>query len=235
MEFDNILNKFRDYSNSNRQLGTNFEELMARFLKVYGPYKSKVKNIWLWNEFPYKTQFSGNDTGIDLVIHDFNDDFIAVQCKCYQKETKISKEDLDTFISTSGKEFNIENDERKIFSSRLFIFTTNELSKNAKDLIENQTIPIQTISLNDLENAEVDWESLLKGDKVKIKKKIPLEHQQEAIARAVEYYKTADRGKMIMACGTGKTFTSLKIAEALAQQKVDLLHTHTHTHTNKQL
>lgn len=231
MEFDNILNKFRDYSNSNRQLGTNFEELMARFLKVYGPYKSKVKNIWLWNEFPYKTQFSGNDTGIDLVIHDFNDDFIAVQCKCYQKETKISKEDLDTFISTSGKEFNIENDERKIFSSRLFIFTTNELSKNAKDLIENQTIPIQTISLNDLENAEVDWESLLKGDKVKIKKKIPLEHQQEAIARAVEYYKTADRGKMIMACGTGKTFTSLKIAETLAQQKVDLLHTHTHTHT----
>ena len=38
-------------------------------------------------------------------------------------------------------------------------------------------------------------------------------HQQDAMKAAHEYYKTHNRGKMIMACGTGKTFTSLRLVE----------------------
>ncbi|WP_375635098.1 MULTISPECIES: type ISP restriction/modification enzyme, partial [unclassified Bartonella] len=46
--------------------------------------------------------------------------------------------------------------------------------------------------------------------------KEPRPHQEEAIKKVCEGLKEADRGKLIMACGTGKTFTSLKIAETLA-------------------
>jgi predicted helicase len=40
-------------------------------------------------------------------------------------------------------------------------------------------------------------------------------HQQEALEAVQEGLAQADRGKLIMACGTGKTFTGLKIAETL--------------------
>ncbi|WP_375702480.1 DEAD/DEAH box helicase family protein, partial [Bartonella sp. AA89HNZF] len=46
--------------------------------------------------------------------------------------------------------------------------------------------------------------------------KEPRPHQEEAIKKVCEGLKEADRGKLIMACGTGKTFTSLKIAETIA-------------------
>ncbi|KOR32196.1 damage-inducible protein, partial [Achromatium sp. WMS3] len=46
--------------------------------------------------------------------------------------------------------------------------------------------------------------------------KVLREHQQSAVKKVVNGFKTVDRGKLIMACGTGKTFTSLKIAEQVA-------------------
>lgn len=43
----------------------------------------------------------------------------------------------------------------------------------------------------------------------------PLPHQLEATRKAVEHYRDHDRGRMTMACGTGKTYASLLIAEAI--------------------
>ncbi|WP_425305133.1 DEAD/DEAH box helicase family protein [Candidatus Tokpelaia sp.] len=45
--------------------------------------------------------------------------------------------------------------------------------------------------------------------------KTPRDYQETAISRVIDGFKSADRGRLIMACGTGKTFTSLKIAERL--------------------
>ena len=63
---------------------------------------------------------------------------------------------------------------------------------------------------------EVDWEKLESGLFGKASRVKPFEikeHQQKAIDKVHEHLLTHDRGKLIMACGTGKTFTSLKIAE----------------------
>jgi predicted helicase len=46
-------------------------------------------------------------------------------------------------------------------------------------------------------------------------KPTPDPHQSKAVADATSGLKTSDRGQMIMACGTGKTFTTLWIKEAL--------------------
>ena len=41
-------------------------------------------------------------------------------------------------------------------------------------------------------------------------------HQREALEDVVKGFGNSERGKLIMACGTGKTFTALRIAEELA-------------------
>ncbi|MHB9309412.1 restriction endonuclease, partial [Fusobacterium polymorphum] len=121
-----------------------------------------------------------------------------------KQNSEISKSDVDTFISTSAKFFEI-NQIKKKFSSRIFISTTNNWSKKASELIENQEIPIIRISLNELESSDVDWSKIYLGklgNEAKKESKIIRNHQREAIDSVHEYFKENDRGKLIMACGT---------------------------------
>lgn len=215
MNLKDILKELEENSHSQRDKGTRFELLIKNWFLTTKLYSDNIKEIWLWDEFPYKNQFGGSDSGIDLVLHNLEDEYIAIQCKFYKENSEISKSDVDTFISTSAKFFEI-NGERKKFSNRIFISTTNKWSKKASDLIENQEIPVIRISLNELENSDVDWSKIYlgkQGNEAKKASKTIRNHQKEARDSVNKYFKENDRGKLIMACGTGKTFTSLKIAE----------------------
>ncbi len=215
MNLKDILKELGESSHSLRDKGTRFELLIKNWFLTTKLYSDNIKEIWLWNEFPYKNQFGGSDSGVDLVIHNQEDEYIAIQCKFYKQNSEISKSDVDTFISTSAKLFEV-NGVKKKFSSRIFISTTNNWSKKASELIENQEIPVIRISLNELEDSDVDWSKIYLGklgSEAKKASKIIRSHQKEARDFVHEYFKENDRGKLIMACGTGKTFTSLKIAE----------------------
>ena len=215
MNLKDILTELENNSFSLRDKGAKFELLIKNWFLTTKLYSDNIKEIWLWNEFPYKNQFGGSDSGIDLIINNKEDEYIAIQCKFYKQNSEISKSDVDTFISTSAKLFEV-NGVKKKFSNRIFISTTNNWSKKASELIENQEIPIIRISLNELENSDVDWSKIYLGklgNEAKKESKIIRNHQKEARDSVHEYFKENDRGKLIMACGTGKTFTSLKIAE----------------------
>ncbi|MDC7955430.1 DEAD/DEAH box helicase family protein [Fusobacterium simiae] len=215
MNLKDILKELEENSHSQRDKGTKFELLIKNWFLTTKLYSDNIKEIWLWDEFPYRNQFGGSDSGIDLIIHSLEDEYLAIQCKFYKENSEISKSDVDTFISTSSKLFEI-NGETKKFSGRIFISTTNKWSKKASDLIENQEISVIRISLNELENSDVDWSKIYLGKNGKEAKKASKtirNHQKEARDSANKYFKENDRGKLIMACGTGKTFTSLKIAE----------------------
>lgn len=215
MNLKNILKELEESSHSLRNKGARFELLIKNWFLTTKLYSDNIKEIWLWDDFPYKNQFGGSDSGIDLVLHNLEDEYIAIQCKFYKENSEISKSDVDTFISTSAKFFEI-NGERKKFSNRIFISSTNKWSKKASDLIENQEIPVIRISLNELENSDVDWSKIYlgkQGNEAKKASKTIRNHQKEARDSVNKYFKENDRGKLIMACGTGKTFTSLKIAE----------------------
>ena len=215
MNLKDILKELEESSHSLRNKGARFELLIKNWFLTTKLYSDNIKEIWLWDDFPYKNQFGGSDSGIDLVLHNLEDEYIAIQCKFYKENNEISKSDVDTFISTSAKFFEI-NGERKKFSNRIFISTTNKWSKKASDLIENQEIPVIRISLNELENSDVDWSKIYlgkQGNEAKKASKTIRNHQKEARDSVNKYFKENDRGKLIMACGTGKTFTSLKIAE----------------------
>ena len=51
----------------------------------------------------------------------------------------------------------------------------------------------------------------------------PHQYQLEAIENVIEGFKTAERGQLIMACGTGKTFVSLWVKERLDAKRTLVL------------
>ncbi|MBU3837914.1 MAG: DEAD/DEAH box helicase family protein [Candidatus Phocaeicola faecigallinarum] len=213
--FIKIINKFRHEAWSERDKGFRFERLMQAYLKTTALYEGRFEEVWLWVEFPFHDQFGGKDIGIDLVAKTFSGEYWAVQCKCYAENNYITKADVDSFLSTSSKTFEVEGKE-KAFAQRLWISTTNKWNSVAELTIKNQTPQVTRLNLIDLESDEVDWEKLESGLYGKSSRPKPFSimgHQQKAIDRVHTYFQNHDRGKLIMACGTGKTFTSLKIAE----------------------
>lgn len=221
--FEQLLFDLRKVSQSKSDQGSKFEKLMQRYFLTSPLYSEIYEEVWLWNNFPYSDT---HDIGIDLVakIRD-KDEYCAIQCKFYDENTPISKDDVDTFISASGKAFYINGVEHR-YSERIIVSTTDKWSSNAEETIIGQLPPVTRIRLQDLKDSGIDWDSfnLDKIDEMKVcSKKKERPHQIEAIAAVMNGFKDSDRGKLVMACGTGKTYTSLKIAEAVTNGKGNVL------------
>jgi predicted helicase len=205
-----ILEEFRDAALSKRDLGDRFERLFAGFLVTEPIFKERFSNVWLWSEWPGRGKKT--DTGIDLVAEErYGGGYCAIQCKFFAPGRKIEKADLDSFFATSGK------DPR--FTSRIVVSTTDHWSKHAEDLLDDPKVQTQRIRLQDLDGSAIDWSqfSLKRPDKMKLRPRHSLrDHQKAALDQVLGGLRTADRGRLIMACGTGKTFTALRIAERFA-------------------
>lgn len=222
--FWTIIEDIRKNAYTERDKGTRFERLIRNYLKTSKKYEILLKEVWLWSEFPYRREFGGTDTGIDLVALTNDGQYWAIQCKCYAENTTIDKAAVDSFLSTSSRRFKDDNMEIQSFSSRIWFATNNKWGKNAKEAFENQNPPAYIVNPWEVaDDQTVDWEQLDAGmhgaTAFKKRDMSPKQHQKEALAKAAEYYKTHDRGKLIMACGTGKTYTSLCLVEQETQNK----------------
>lgn len=211
--FDVLLDSYRDLADSERMKGNYFEQLVGRYLERDGVQAPQYRNVWLWRDWPNRD--GKKDNGIDLVAERQDGGFTAIQCKFYAEGHRIQKHDIDSFISASGK---------PPFTHRLIVDTTGrDWSGNAEEMLDNQHIPIQRIGLTDFRNSNIDWATYELTDPSKAprlhEKKQLRTHQHEAVNAAMKGFKTNHRGKLIMACGTGKTFTALKIAERFAEQE----------------
>uniref|UniRef100_Q3ATM2 DEAD/DEAH box helicase-like protein n=1 Tax=Chlorobium chlorochromatii (strain CaD3) TaxID=340177 RepID=Q3ATM2_CHLCH len=226
MSFQTILEKYRRISFSERDKGNRFERLMQAYLQTDRQYATQFKKVWLWNEFPGRHDLGGSDTGIDLVALTHGGDYWAIQCKCFEASATIDKASLDSFLATSSREFKNEQMQTVRFAERLWISTTNKWSSNAEEAIKNQNPPVTRITLQNLVNAPIDWEKLengVHGEFARREKKKLYPHVLEVRDKVVDYFKEHERGRLIMACGTGKTMTSLKIAEKLTNHKGTVL------------
>lgn len=225
MTFNDILEKYRRISTSERDKGDRFERLVLAYLQTDPLYKYQFTEVWMWKDFPGRRDLGSVDTGIDLVAKTYEGDFWAIQCKCYQETAIIDKAQVDKFLSTSSRSFKIDG-QLLSFSNRLWVSTTNKWSTHANEAFKNQQPPVQRINLEALQQAPIDWEKLEKGivgSAASFKKKL-LPHQTVAVEQSKSYFMSNDRGKLIMACGTGKTFTSLRIAEMLTNGKGKILY-----------
>ncbi|MBE7525726.1 DEAD/DEAH box helicase [candidate division WWE3 bacterium] len=204
-----LLASYRSASKTEREKGTYFELLIRDFLKNDPTYSPQFSDVWTYAEWAELQGMAKRDDGIDLVASlTDGDGFCAIQCKFYDENHRMQKSDLDSFFTASGK---------KEFTRRLIVDTTRrEWSEPAENALNGQVIPTQRIGLAELENSPIDW-SVYAPHRVKLRPKKQLrEHQVTAVGNVMQGLQQADRGKLIMACGTGKTFTSLKIAEKLA-------------------
>ena len=175
-------------------------------------YVARFSDVWLWQDWPGRK--GKTDTGIDLVARERDTgNLVAIQCKFYDPDHILQKADIDTFFTSSGK---------RGFASRLLVSTTDRWSKHAEDALNEQHLPVTRLRVQDLDESAVDWSkfSLAIPDTVHLRSKKKLrKHQKMAIAKVTAGLQTRDRGKLIMACGTGKTFTSLKLMESLVPPK----------------
>ena len=221
---NDILREIRLKATTEKEKGTDFERLMKLWFQT-DPRYNDLEKVWLWEEFPGRKDFGGKDLGIDLVARTEYGDYWAIQCKCYAEDATIDKGAVDSFLSNASRTFtDPDTFQTREFSNLVWVQTSRKRwGVNAETAIQGLSKPFNRISLYDLEISPVDWDKLKKGlygEKAKLPGKKPLRHQLEAMSKAYEYYVTKgnERGKLIMACGTGKTFTSLKIMEQMTPQ-----------------
>ncbi|MFC7514093.1 DEAD/DEAH box helicase [Herbaspirillum sp. GCM10030257] len=206
---ETLLHTFRQAAVSEREKGTYFEELICCYLRNEATYSDLYSDIWTYSEWAALQGLDKRDTGIDLVAKTHGtDEYHAIQCKMYAPEYRVQKGDIDSFFTASGK---------KPFSRRIIVATTGHWSEHAEASMFDQQPPVTKIDLHDLENSQIDWAKYQPKTAPVLKAKKELrDHQTNAVNAVVHGLADADRGKLIMACGTGKTFTSLKIAETIA-------------------
>ena len=210
--FFDLIDTYRTTAKTEREKGTYFELLCIKYFKNEPFYADLFTEVQTYTEWAKAQGLSGKDTGIDLVATTKDGEFQAIQCKLYDADRKVTKAEIDSFLSAASKTY---------FKRRIIVSTTHEWSDNALATLENQDPPVTKIDLDTLEQSAIDWSLFAEKKEVIFKKKKELrEHQRNALTQVKIglYEQKLERGKLIMACGTGKTFTSLKIAEECAGQ-----------------
>jgi superfamily II DNA or RNA helicase len=204
-----FLELYNSFDADPQKRGKQFERFVKWFLKNEPEWATQVDQVWLWDEWPERW---GVDCGVDLVFRHKNGENWAVQAKCYSPDYDITKHDVDKFLSESN---------RKSIHHRLLIATTDRISGNAKQVCDAQEKPVVRFLLSNFDRAEMDYPanfSALSQAKRRASPE-PRDHQNEAITAVAQGLQTADRGQLIMACGTGKTYVTLWIKELLKAQR----------------
>jgi len=225
-----LLDTIRQRARSAAELGATFEELCIRYLQHEPAYAALYHTVEHYKDWAARHGRPATDSGIDLVATTRSGECHAVQCKCYAADHIVARADIDSFVTDSGD---------KAFAARILIDTTLKAwGRNAEKILQGQHIPVMRIDLQKLENSQIDWSQYTirrpaaplfdsaaahSGEIALKPRHAPRAHQQKAIDDVLQGLQTADRGKLIMACGSGKTFTALKIAEAQAGKGKNVL------------
>ena len=210
--FQRTLDHLRSIAGTEAAKGRLFERLMKAYFRADPLYGERFSDVRLWAEWAAgRPGFDAVDTGIDLVAEERDGGFCAIQCKCYAPGTRISKPDLDSFVAASA---------RKPFTSAIVVDTGDEWGPNAVKAVQDLKTPCVVLRFGDLAGRPVDWPDLarlrpedlsFRGERYGLRP-----HQRAAFDDVIAGFRGHDRGKLVMACGTGKTFTALRIAEAVA-------------------
>ena len=209
MTFDNLVHQINELAETQRDRGTYFEYLARAYFQNEPTNQNEFKNVWMLADVPEEFGIPKVDLGVDLVAEKYTGELVAIQAKFYNHS--IQKSNIDSFLGELGKDY---------YESGIIVASTDKWGKNAEKALADRSDVIR-IGLSDLRNSQIDWSkfSFESPEVVTVKAKKKLRYYQEsAIQSALNHFRENDRGQLIMAPGTGKTFTSLKIAEAMARE-----------------
>ena len=204
VSFGQVLDHLRSVAKDDGTTkGKLFERLIQSFLQTDELYRDRFRNVWLWNEYPGRN--GRPDFGIDIVAEEHGGFLCAMQCKFYAKKT-IVKSDIDSFLEAGT---------RSEFSSMMLFYTARGYGKNAEGALNGHNC--KAFNFASLASSNVDWPDLASGiTDIRPKPKYKLRNdQEEALSNVEAGFDKSDRGQMIMACGTGKTLVSIKMAESM--------------------
>ncbi|ATF04082.1 putative helicase (plasmid) [Phaeobacter gallaeciensis] len=209
MQLIELLENYRSASTNEREKGDYFERLVRVFLTHDDIQKQYYSAVVPFAEWAKEQGWSNADTGIDLVatLAD-GSGYAAIQCKFYAPNHVIQKPDIDSFISAASND---------LFTRLVIADTTQkDFGRNTKETLDKLSKDWNRIGINELEASRIDWSQFIRTGNVSLAPKKTLkDHQREALTAVTEGLEETDRGKLIMACGTGKTFTGLRIAETI--------------------
>ena len=193
-----------------QERGRAFEPIVKRVLTTDAMYRDRFAQVWQWNEWPGR---DGGDIGIDLVAERNDGGLVAIQCKC---QDRIEKGNIDSFLADSQRRLLGEP-----YVERYIFTTATRWSDNAERALTRIDPPVQRVDFFGLDGASIDWEAYLEDESAPLLEKPPKQlrpHQVAAAKDVLAGFEGNERGKLIMACGTGKTLASLRIAEEVAAE-----------------
>ncbi|MDF7673812.1 DEAD/DEAH box helicase family protein [Acetobacteraceae bacterium ESL0709] len=205
----------KGHKTGQRDRGTGFETLVQIYFREEPKFSSLYSEVLTYAEWARQDPERGSarDTGIDLVgVRRDGSGFEAIQAKFYKPDHRISRKEIDSFVTASN---------RAEFTGRRLVTTTGNWGDNANEVMNTVQPAIELTTLEDLENSVIDWGKYLQnGEVTRREAKALREEQKEAVEKTIAALSDGSvdapaKGRLLMACGTGKTFTSLKIAEAL--------------------
>ena len=206
--FRQLLSGFEESAKTRVAQGRHFEQFCKAFFRLATIPGREFDEVWAWTDWPGRE--GRTDTGIDLVAREAGSgDLVAIQCKFYAPTATLAWPQVSTFVGMLGQ---------PEFASGMIVSTAGAESANVHSNIERHAKPMHIWRVDDFEGSDVDW------DRFRIDRQTELAlrpekhlyaHQEQAITDVTAGFGDHDRGQMIMACGTGKTFTSLRLAERL--------------------
>ena len=204
--FGDVYEVLRERYPDPRERGRQFEPLVQKVLTTDRQYRDRYTAVWHWNEWPGR---DGSDNWCDIVAERPDGGLTAVQCKCYDPDSTLYQTDVESFLG--------RDDAR--FDELIVVSTTPNWSDNLLRTLSNRRTPVQRLDLFGLEATTIDWDAYLNDEAAPLEERPRKEvrpHQQRALDDVFAGLAEHDRGKLIMACGTGKTFTALRAAEEIA-------------------
>ena len=206
--FRRILNKIDEVSNTTTEKGTRLEKITKAFIEQDKTAHQRFSHVWLWNDWPKR----GNrqDTGIDLVARERDTgNLVAIQCKYRKPGTTLYLDDLATFFTGLG---------HTDFSEGIIVSTTENWGPNVENALKGRDKPVARWGVWHFDNSSIDWSNFRLGnpsDLASKETKTLRDDQVEAMDAVLKGFEESDRGKLIMPCGSGKTFVALRTAEGM--------------------
>ena len=225
--FERLLQAIDRTAGDERGRGSRFENLIRDFLTrdpLWADQFTAVQSFAQWAEHcggdpqvaALTSALGRRDTGIDLVATNAADGrYTAIQCKYYAPDAGIAKSGIDSFISASNHP--------GLFTQRLLITTSTRFTAQACHELRAKQPPVMLLTRHELAGAGIDWAQYLQGRVRRTSRRQLRDYQQAAVEAVCSGLREHERGQLIMACGSGKTFTALRIAEELAQGRGPVL------------
>ena len=206
--FRGVISRIDDVSENTRGKGGLFEKVVQAFVRQDKARSERFSHVWRWNEWPGRN--NRPDTGIDLVLRERDSgNLVAVQCKYRKPGTTLYLDDIATFLTGLG---------HAGFSEGIIVSTTENWGPNVENALRNRDKPVARWSLWHFENSSIDWSKFTLSSPSDLASRVAKtlhDHQSEALDAVLGGFVENDRGKLIMPCGSGKTFAALRIAERL--------------------